>query len=80
MSIRIIKPGKSNYQDKFYAVCNNCGAEFVCGKRDGKYVAPSVIMGQQTDGYVSVNCPSCGRGCTAFYTEDNSSLKDIYDQ
>ena len=78
MSIRIIKRGRDN--DDFYAVCPNCGTEFICHPKDGKYI-PRPALRPTEGGYVSVNCPVCGRGCTAYEVGDDrfSGLKDIYD-
>ena len=68
MTIKILKPGRSDYEDKFLAICQQCGAEFLCGRKDGKYVGRPVIRPNE-GGYVHVNCPNCGRGCVAYSAE-----------
>jgi len=68
MSITIVKQGRKDWEDKFFATCNQCGAEFLCNKNDGKYVPPSMRPGEGD--FVSINCPNCGRGCTAYPNGD----------
>jgi len=70
MSIKIIKPGRSDYEDQFHGACVHCGAEFICNKKDGKYVGRPAMRPQEGD-YVSINCPVCGRGCVAYPVNDS---------
>jgi len=65
MSIKIIKPGRSDWEDRFLAICRHCGAEFLCNKNDGKYVGQYRDRPDEGD-FVHVNCPNCGRGCVAY--------------
>lgn len=65
MSIKIIKSGRSEYERQFLAICQRCDAQFLCNRRDGNFVQRPVLRPYE-GGYVSVNCPNCGRGCTAY--------------
>lgn len=65
MAVKIIKPGKKDWEEEFLGVCRKCGAEFLCNKQDGKYVASPAMRSNEGD-FVHMNCPNCGRGCVAY--------------
>jgi hypothetical protein len=69
MSIRIIKPGRSNWENTYHATCYTCDAEFMCGRKDGIYVS--------SDNLVRINCPNCQHECIA-YPDNNKKLRDFY--
>ena len=78
MSIKIIKRGRPDSEDRFHVVCKHCGTEFTAAKKDGKYVGRPALRPSEGD-FININCPVCGRGCVGYPCVEEPKLNDLYE-
>jgi phage FluMu protein Com len=67
MTVKVISPGKIQWQAIYEAQCYRCKCIFTCNESDGEYVP---LMGTRPDDgdFVRIKCPNCKNECVAYNT------------